>query len=354
MAAGRATTMKTAPRSSPLQDSGQPAAAASPADAGPRELRYDVIRNRLRQAILDGRVAAGLVLLEGPVAKVFGTSRVPVRKAFEMLHDEDLLRKFPGRGYLVAPPGVEPSPQRLPIDEAALGLDVPDATIYIPSESERIYGQLEQAISTCVVFGHFRIDETRATEHFRVNRAAVREALGRLVDRGLVEKNVYSSWRAGPLTARAISQDFELRLLLAPEALRLSGPKLDPAALAGLRRELAAEALDMESLLAVERKIHVDCLAHHQNVKLHRFLKLCELPLIVNQLFCRMFRQPVNPVVVAEYARIVGNLCDGRFDQAAEALADHLRAASKRAPPQLKALAVLPEPPLPDYVVRIV
>lgn len=345
--------MKRAPRVTQVQDSGQPAAAGASADQGPRELRYDVIRNRLRQAIQEGRVAAGLVLLEGPVAKVFGTSRVPVRKAFEMLYEENLLRKFSGRGYLVAPPGVEPSPQRLPIDEAALGLDTPDATIYIPSEGERIYGQLEQAISTCVVFGHFRIDEVRATEHFRANRAAVREALGRLVDRGLVEKSVYSSWRAGPLTTRAISQDFELRLLLAPQALRASGPKLDPAMLAGLRRDLASDALDMEGLLEIERAIHVDCLAHHQSAKLQRFLKLCELPLIVNQLFCRMFKQPVHPAVVAEYARIVDGLCAGRFDEAAEALAAHLSAASKRAPSQLKALAVLPEPPLPDYVIRL-
>ena len=345
--------MKRAPRQSPVQDSGLPAEAAPPPEPGPRELRYDVIRNRLRQAILDGRVAAGLVLLEGPVAKVFGTSRVPVRKAFEMLHEENLLRKFQGRGYLVAPPGEQPAPRRLPIDEAALGLDTPDATIRIPSESERIYGQLEQAISTCVVFGHFRIDEARATEHFRANRAAVREALGRLVDRGLVEKSVYSSWRAGPLTARAIFQDFELRLLLAPQALRLSAPQLDPAMPAALRRELASPSLDLEGLLRVERAIHVDCLAHHQNTKLLRILTRCELPLIVNQLFCRMFRQPVNPAVAAEYARIVDCLCEARFDQAAEALADHLRAASKRAPSQLKALAVLPEPPLPDYVVRI-
>ena len=69
-----------------------------------RRLRYELIRQRLRQAIVEQRVVPGLVLLEGPVAKVFGTSRIPVRKAFELLHAEGLLSTFDGRGYLVARP----------------------------------------------------------------------------------------------------------------------------------------------------------------------------------------------------------------------------------------------------------
>jgi DNA-binding GntR family transcriptional regulator len=332
--------------------SSAPVVAASV--AGARRLRYDVIRNRLRQALQERRIVTGMVLLEGPVAEVFGTSRVPVRTAFELLFEEGLLQKFSGRGYLAAPRGSEVAPQRLPINEASLGQDGRDATIRIPPESERIYGQLEEAISTCVVFGHFRIDEVRATAHYEVNRAAVREALGRLVDRGLVEKSVYASWRAGPLTARAIAQDFELRLLLEPEALRSSGPLLDLQFLSALQGRLNdAASLDTESLLRIERQIHGDCLAHHANTKLLGVLGHCGMPLIVNQLFCRMFKQPPHPALVAEYLLVVEHLCAQRFAQATEALAAHLQAARKRTQQQLKALAVLPEPPLPDYLVRI-
>lgn len=109
-----------------------PASAEESTEAGERKLRYELIRHRLRQAIVDRRIVPGLVLLEGPVADVFGTSRVPVRKAFHLLHEEGLLQKFMGRGYMVAPRGQQVEPLRLPIDEASLGQDAQDATIYIP------------------------------------------------------------------------------------------------------------------------------------------------------------------------------------------------------------------------------
>ena len=47
-------------------------------------------------------------------------------------------------------------------------------------------------------------------------RVALREVLSRLVDRGLVDKSTYASWRVAALTARAVNQDFELLALLAP------------------------------------------------------------------------------------------------------------------------------------------
>lgn len=61
-------------------------------------LRYRPIHDQLKSAIALGRIAPGLVLLEGRVARIFGTSRVPARKAFEMLHADGLLHTFEGRG----------------------------------------------------------------------------------------------------------------------------------------------------------------------------------------------------------------------------------------------------------------
>jgi DNA-binding GntR family transcriptional regulator len=177
------------------------------AEGEPR-LRYRLIHDQLKSAILRGRIAAGLVLLEGPVARIFGTSRVPVRKAFELLHEGGLLRTFEGRGYLVAgTDGSEPQPLRVPLSEAALGFDETPAPLALPSTSERIYHDLEATVSIGIAFGHFRIDETEAADTFGVSRGAVREALSRLRDLGLVEKSTYSHWMCGPLTARAVKHD---------------------------------------------------------------------------------------------------------------------------------------------------
>ncbi|MGH8408264.1 MAG: GntR family transcriptional regulator, partial [Pseudomonas sp.] len=43
--------------------------------------RYAMIHQVLRDAITHGTARHGLVLLEAPLAELFGTSRVPVRKA---------------------------------------------------------------------------------------------------------------------------------------------------------------------------------------------------------------------------------------------------------------------------------
>lgn len=339
-------------RPDPSQAGGDACGPADSEDAGERRLRYELIRQRLRQAIVQQRVAAGLVLLEGPVAKVFGTSRIPVRKAFELLHAEGLLRTFDGRGYLVALPGQHVQPLRLPLDARALGQDAGDAFIRIPSESERIHDELEQAVSTAMIFGSFQIDENAAMEHFKVNRVALREVLSRLVDRGLVEKSTYASWRVPALTARAVNQDFELLALLAPAALRESGPHLDREMLEGLRLGMRNPMAGPQELMRLENHLHGSCLHRHPNHKLVDMLEQCQMPWLIHSTFCRMFPHSPNPSLQHPCLQVVEALCEQRYEQAAQALLDYLAQARKRAQLQLKALSVLPEPQLPAYLVR--
>jgi DNA-binding FadR family transcriptional regulator len=186
-------------------------------------LRYRVIHDQLKSAIALGNIAPGLVLLEGPVARIFGTSRVPVRKAFEMLHAGGLLITFEGRGYLVArADGSAPEPLRAPISEETLGFDRPPEPLDIPTNAERIYDSLEAAISLAIVFGHFRIDESNAAEAFGVSRGTVREVLNRLRDRGLVEKSAYSHWLCGPVPRRCRARSSKRRWAIsnAPSTIR--------------------------------------------------------------------------------------------------------------------------------------
>jgi len=71
--------------------------------------RYAKIQESLRDAILSQRLPPSLVLLEGPLARMYGTSRGPVRKALELLHQEGLISRFEGRGFLATP---EPETER--------------------------------------------------------------------------------------------------------------------------------------------------------------------------------------------------------------------------------------------------
>lgn len=332
--------------------------AAAVVDADSR-LRYRLIHDQLKSAIALGRIAPGLVLLEGPVARVFGTSRVPVRKAFEMLHAAGLLHTFEGRGYLVAcADGSLPAPLRMPLSEAALGFEEAPAPLDLPSTSERIYHVLESAVSNGIVFGHFRIDESEAAEAFGVSRATVREALSRLRNLGLVEKSAYSHWLCGPLTARAVAQDYELRALLEPAALKASQPFLEhgmlAAALAEVERAIAEpELVDADGSQRLETMLHVDCLAHASNKKLLSMIAAAHMPLTVNHAFYNAFNLHPEVDMLVEHRAVLRHLLAGECDAAAAALGNHLRAAQKRTLQRLKVLAVLPEPNLPGFMKRI-
>jgi DNA-binding GntR family transcriptional regulator len=60
------------------------------------------VYERLRRAILDGRMPAGSPLREAHIAKDFGISRSPLREALHRLEEEGLAEKIPYRGTYVA------------------------------------------------------------------------------------------------------------------------------------------------------------------------------------------------------------------------------------------------------------
>lgn len=60
------------------------------------------VYDRLRRAILDGRLPAGSPLREAHIAKEFGISRSPLREALHRLEEEGLTEKIPYRGAYVA------------------------------------------------------------------------------------------------------------------------------------------------------------------------------------------------------------------------------------------------------------
>ena len=90
-----------------------------------QEPRYELISRVLRTNIQRGTLPEGLVLLEGPIAAVMQTSRVPVQSALRLLMSEGLVHRFEGRGYLVGEEGKGIAPLRRDIREFTL--DVPNA-----------------------------------------------------------------------------------------------------------------------------------------------------------------------------------------------------------------------------------
>lgn len=68
------------------------------------ELLYSAIEADLRQKILSGQYKAGEKLpTEAELCEAFGVSRITVRRAIQNLVDDDLLRRYRGKGTFVRP-----------------------------------------------------------------------------------------------------------------------------------------------------------------------------------------------------------------------------------------------------------
>ncbi|MGV6874789.1 GntR family transcriptional regulator [Pseudochelatococcus sp. B33] len=316
---------------------------------------YRVYASRILAAIEDGRFEPGLVLLEGRLSAIFETSRATIRKALNDIADQGGIRRFDGRGFVVAGGGdVEPIRRPIGADE----ITAENGPAARPA-ADNIIAEVEAAVMTAVAFGHYRIDEQKLAGAFGVSRPVAREVLWRLREAGLVEKELHSPWLAGPVTARAVAEDRELRMLLEPHALKLSAPMLDRAELLRMRDRVTAARrltgkIPRAAIEAIEQDLHITCVRHYRNDRVKRVMRTGRLPMIVDALFAEFIGiYPDDPAFV-EHGIVLDQLLAEEFDAAAASHSAHLRQESKRTLDRLKVMSVLPEPEVAPYLERIV
>lgn len=327
--------------------------------SGERAPRYVMIQKTLREAIKARHLPSNQILLEGPIARLFGTSRGPVRKALELLHDQGMISRFEGRGFLATPYPDSVKPSRDPLTPEMVGLRAGERlAVDARSAADHIHAKVEEEVATCLPFGHFRIIETALSDYHGVSRTVAREVLGRLRNQRLIEKNRYSHWLAGPLTARAVADDYEIRVLMEPAALRVSGPLLERAELEGMREQLQRliDHPDLQSatvITGLEQDLHQRCLRPYPNRKAREMIGQSQLPVIVNRIFFQTLGVTPGEPLLMEHKLVLDHLLSGAFDAAASSLQSHLQAAAERARRRLKVLSVFPEPSLPPYLLKI-
>ncbi|WJY15009.1 GntR family transcriptional regulator [Pectobacteriaceae bacterium CE90] len=318
--------------------------------------RYEMIHQMLLQAIEAKTVPAGLVLLEGPLAELFGTSRVPVRRALGLLHEKGLIARFEGRGFIVASEGQDVEPQRVTLNRTLLGWDQEQELVDTRSVGEKVLSDLQEALSTCMVFGHYQLSEANAAEFYNVSRNIIRESLMRLRDRGLVEKEPYSQWLSGPLTAREIREHYEIRTSLETTALRKAAPYIAPSQIVasqGRLDQLKNGKVTAAELERVEDDLHLLCLEPAGNRAMLEILRQSQSPLIVTRIFYETLVVPVEDTMIDEHRLVYDMLLKGSWDLATMSLHEHLERAQLRTLQKLKVLSVLPEPALPPYLHRL-
>lgn len=91
---------------------------------------------------------------------------------------------------------------------------------------EAIADALREAVFAGLFSPNERLHQDEIAQQFGVSRVPVREALMKLVTEGLAVQRLNKGIRVAPLSSDDFRDVMELRLLLEPQALRLSGPRL--------------------------------------------------------------------------------------------------------------------------------
>ena len=307
-----------------------------------QEPRYELITRVLRTNILRGSLPEGLVLLEGPIAAVMQTSRVPVQSALRHLMAEGLVHRFDGRGYLVGPEGKAIAPLRRDIRE--FQLDIPDAmddALQTRGTWRHVYEEVEEQVASCQIFGEFRIIETELSDYLGVSRTVARDVLARLQERGLIRKSVTSHWIAGPLTARTVREKFELRSIIEPAALRLSAPHIHYAEV-----EHLLEMIDSGAMLSSESlsdALMDFCIAQAPNTTLVEMIRSNRLLLSSVNRALTALGLPNDEATIDQYRTLLDLIARHPIDSAAEYLRDHVQIMAQRNLARMKIVAVIKE-----------
>ena len=312
--------------------------------------RYELVAAALRAIIAAGRLPRGLVLLEGPIAGLLGTSRAPVQAALRILEEEDLVRRFEGRGYLVG--GLSSAEKPIRTDLAKLGLRVPneiDSALQNRGLWERVYEEVETAVAASLVFGDFRIIESELGEYYGVSRTVVRDVLSRLHERGLIAKTASSHWVVNALTAQSVRERFQLREILEPEALRLAAETTEYDRIAeALRRERECDPAtqDPGAWARLDNTLMTHCLTRAPNGHLVELIEQNRLPLAAASRALTKLGLPDDAVATSEYLVLFELIAGRAIEAGATYWRSRLATLGEKNLARLKIVAVFPDPPV--------
>jgi DNA-binding GntR family transcriptional regulator len=316
---------------------------------------YSVIKETLAQRIADGTLSEGTVLLEGPLAELFRSSRSPVKQAFAQLEEAGLVRRFGGRGVAV---GSSAAPlRRVKLTPELLGLDESSADPRKAPAWQALYYGIERDLILHSVFGRFRVNELALARHLGVGRTVARDVLTHAQSLGILGKDGSAHWSLVPLGEERFDELYELRILLEPVLLKAAMPTIPPAVLDGMERDLlrVAESPSKASVAELDRledDLHVRCLDYAAKPELVGALQRTRRILVAGKhIQAALPRARIDPFM-GEHLEILRAVRAGDGERAAAAMAAHLKASRDKAADRLrrfhKESAITPVPYITD------
>jgi DNA-binding GntR family transcriptional regulator len=138
------------------------------------------------------------------------------------------------------------------------------------SISEKAYEILSNLIIENKLRPGERLPEEQLAKTLGISRTPLREAIGRLVNDGLVTLEPRKGARVSTFELEDIMEVYDIRMVLEGLAVRLAAPHLDPQELTRLRDQFASH--DMDTLIRADTELHDLIIRHCGNRRLQEFL----------------------------------------------------------------------------------
>ncbi|WP_009408427.1 GntR family transcriptional regulator [Pseudomonas bharatica] len=182
----------------------------------PAHLARSVIEERLRSAILDGRLAPGMAIRQQELATLFGVSRMPVREALRQLEAQELLTVVAHKGAVVAPligeDAVEAYELRTMLESEALRQSIP---LLGPEDIAQARGYIQLLENET---RHAEIGRLNRLFHMSLYTKAHNRKLLRLIDNELLQEERFLRFHLSSMGLGKLTQDDHNGLVDAAEA----------------------------------------------------------------------------------------------------------------------------------------
>nr|WP_256833988.1 GntR family transcriptional regulator [Pseudomonas oleovorans] len=295
----------------------------------------DQLFELIAASIRKGRLKSGTLLLEGPLADLFGVSRSPVRQALLSLHQAGLVCTFEGRGYLV---GAQPGKVLRRKLEAA-DFKLTDEQAQVPRKTETwksVYDQIERELLHQSLFGTYRINELELSRHYAISRTVSSQVLTRLSLMGLVERDERSRWQLGQWDEARLAELYEVRRRLEPYVLMRAAEFIDGEQIEGYIERLHQAMdlypdMDSRQFDDLESDLHIETLGRCPNRQMLQILRRTHSLLLSGKhiLLDKSYFPDEEPFF-REHLSIFENLQAGRPDLAAQSMEEHLVIAERK------------------------
>ena len=199
------------------------------------------------------------------------------------------------------------------------------------SLAETAYARIKRAIIRCDLEPGQQVTEEELAERFGLGRAAIRPALKRLYQEGLVRTITRQRYVIPPITLKDAHDLFDLRMLLEPVAARRAAGRVDPAQLKRLDELCRAQYRlgdrdSAEAFLRANTEFHVTVArASGNEIMAEVIANLLDREERLNHLSHVLHDR--NEEAYHEHHDLVEALVAGDGDRAEQVMADQIRAA---------------------------